>query len=476
MASRPGEVPAGAAADGLSVATAHFYARVYGVAKAGCMDELRRARCGEEEAEDIFAETFERIMGKLDPPSEGFGPAQTVRLLKKACRQRLIDEHRHRGALGVVPLSEASDRLDETAETPQELAEEREAIAIGREAISALPERDRQLFLQRHRLDLSPEEILRRHPGLSRRTYRKIMQRANARALDAFEQIRSGERCAEMRAERLRRYVAEEASEDELRLIGAHLRRCHACRLAVARMRGHLHGVAAGLAFSAGQARDGTLVDHLARLLEVAGNGGEAALDATRAARERLREIAIRVATGLPGQGGEGAAGQIAGISGAKAASVCAGAVAAGCLAAGVVPGVGGLEEAGSKQGTRPAGSTSSGQSLPVRHSPARASTAGSRSSRGDRAKTSSKRPTGQDKHSTPPPSASARSTHPTISGQQTGTEFGAEAAGTATPVPRFSDGSAGSSGASSGQGTASGSDSTGSSGGGSAGGSEFGL
>lgn len=468
MASHPREVPAGAGADGLSVATAHFYARVYGAAKAGCIDELRRARCGEEEAEDIFADTFERIMGKLDPPSEGFGPAQTVRLLKKACRQRLIDEHRHRGALGVVPLSDASDRLDETAGTPQEVAEEREAIAIGREAISSLPERDRQLFLQRHRLGLSPEEILRRHPGLSRRTYRKVMQRANARALDAFEQIRSGERCAEMRDERLRRYVAEEAGEDELRVIRAHLRRCHACRLAVARMRGHLHGIAAGLALPAGHARDGAPGDHLVRLLDAAGNGGEGVLDATRAARERLRELAIRVATGMPGQGGEGAVGQVAGISGAKAASVCAGAVAAGCLAASVVPGVGGLEGVGGEQGPHPAGSTRSAESSSARRLPAaRASASGSRSPQKASTATSTKGRAGKATRSERPAPPNARSTRPTISGQQTGAELGAEADGAGIPVPTFSDGSAGSSDASSGEGTTSGSGRSG---------SEFGL
>jgi Putative zinc-finger len=51
-----------------------------------------------------------------------------------------------------------------------------------------------------------------------------------------------------MRGGQLRRYVAEEASETELRAIRAHLLHCRACGLEVARMRGHLHEVATGLA------------------------------------------------------------------------------------------------------------------------------------------------------------------------------------------------------------------------------------
>ena len=67
----------------LSVETAHYYARLYTAARASCLGELRRAGCSEEEAEDIFAATIERIMRKLDPPREGFAAAQTVALLRQ---------------------------------------------------------------------------------------------------------------------------------------------------------------------------------------------------------------------------------------------------------------------------------------------------------------------------------------------------------------------------------------------------------
>jgi RNA polymerase sigma factor (sigma-70 family) len=486
MASRPHEGPASAEDGRLSVETAHYYARIYGPARAGCLGELRRAGCSEEEAEDIFAATFERIMRKRDPAREGFGPAQTVALLKKACRQKLIDERRHRGVLQIVPLGDASNRPDRTSEDPAEAAAEREAASIAREAISSLPERDRALFFQRHQLGLSPEEIMRRNPGLSRRTYRKIIQRANARALEAFEEIGSGARCAEMRREQLRRYVAEEAREEEIRLIGAHLRRCRGCRLEVARLRGHLHELATGLAalLTLGHARGGLLGDVPARLLDAAGRGGEALAGATQAARERLRELVLRAALSSS-SGGESAAGQLTGIAGTKVASVCVtGAITASCLAAGVVPGVGGLGLAGSQQGHR-GSSESTGRTEPAMSrslssqlkTPAIAG-AGASEPRSEKAAASDEgRSTHQDrkKRRYSPEAKADYSSRPTISGRQVGTELGAEATGTARPVPSL--GASGEAGTSTGQGEVSPSrGSDGSRDGGLAAAAEFGL
>lgn len=245
-------------------------------------------------------------------------------------------------------------------------------------------------------------------------------------------------------------------------------------------MRGHLHEVATGLAalLTDGQVRGGSLGDLPARLLDVAGHSGETLAGATRAARERLRDLAIRAATALPGSGGESAAGQIAGISGAKAASICAaGAITAGCLAAGVVPGVGGLEVASPKQSPRPPASTRSGESPPVLHSLADGSPfSGSSASRQSSTRTSSEGRTERRTRAARSSSSAARSARPTISGRQTGTEFGAEAAGVGVPAPTFSSGSSGSSGTSSGEGAASRSGSDGSNSGESKSEPEFGL
>jgi DNA-directed RNA polymerase specialized sigma24 family protein len=221
------------ASSGLSAEGTHFYARIYAAARAACLAELRRGGCGEADAEDIFATTLERVMRKFDSGGSAYGPAQTIALLKKACLHRLIDERRHCGVLRMVPLEEASAREGEEA-GPAQAAEKREAVAIAREAIASLSERDRALFFQRHHLGLTPQEILRRNPGLSLRTYRKVIGRANARAMRTFEEIKGGERCAHISGEHLRSFVAGEGTEKEFASVRRHLRHCGACRAEVA--------------------------------------------------------------------------------------------------------------------------------------------------------------------------------------------------------------------------------------------------
>lgn len=392
----------------LSVEAAHHFARVYGAARAGCLSELRHAGCPEEEAEEIFAATFERIMRRRDPPREGFSVAQTVALLKRACRQKLSDERHHRDVLKLVPLTEAASRPDPDTRPP-EIAERHEATEIAHEALSGIPERERRVFLQRHQLDLSPAEVLRRNPGLSSRTYRRLLQRARTRTREAFVQIAGGMRCAEMQGERLRRFADQEAGETEAREVRAHLRRCPACRLEVARLRGGLPGFVAGLPALLGLAR------------------------------ERLRELALRLAGGLPGSGGEGAAGQVAGISGAKALTACAtAATAAACLAAGVVPGVGGLGPPAVHRAERPAAKPRATHQEPAPSVVSPAPESGTpRSSREESA--AERRARARREGARSSASEPSQGGRPTISGAQTGAEFGAEAEGAGTPVPSYS-------------------------------------
>jgi DNA-directed RNA polymerase specialized sigma24 family protein len=329
----------------LSEEAFQFYRLAYGPARAGCLNQLRTEGCSEEEAEEIFAATFERVMQTVDPIARQFAVPQMVNLLKTSCHRRLIDEHRHQGILHKVPLADAGSLADEGSETPVEMAESRETVAIGREAVASLAERDRKIFIQRHQLDLGPDEILANFPGLSRRTYRKIMQRANARVLCAFEEIDSGARCRDMERNHLQRFVSNAASSEEAGVVEAHLEHCRACQQTVARMRGYLYDVASGLGIAAGASaaingHANVLVDATGRFL----NAGQAPSEATRGLRERFREQVIKLATSMPGSGGDAAAGQIVGVSSAKLiAGACVtggGLVAAGatCLVLGVSP------------------------------------------------------------------------------------------------------------------------------------------
>ncbi len=321
-----------------------FYGRAYGPARAGCLNQLRTEGCSEEEAEEIFAATFERVMQTVDPIARQFAVPQMVNLLKTACPRRLIDERRHQRVLHKVPLADAGSVADEGSETPVELAESRETVAIGREAVASLSERDRKIFIQRHQLDLEPDEILANFPGLSRRTYRKIIQRANARVLRAFEEIDSGARCKDMERNHLQRFVSNAASSEEAMVVEAHLAHCRACRQTAARMRDYLYDVASGLGIAAGASA--ALNGHASVLVDATGRflgAGQAPPEATRGLRERFREQLIKLATSMPGSGGDAAAGQAIGVSSAKlvaGACITGGGVAAGaaCLVLGVSP------------------------------------------------------------------------------------------------------------------------------------------
>ncbi len=360
----PRRRPAPAGERRLSLAEAQFYASVYDPARRGSLAELRRRGCEEHEAEELFAAAYARVMESVDPIERRFSAPQMVRFVKRACTRRLIDERRRERR--DRPEEEARDsRAESPAEAPAEAAEEREAVAIGREALAMLPERDRLIFTWRHLQELAPEEILARMPGLGMRTYRKVLQRANARVLEAYRRIEAGERCAEMRAGPLRRRVTGESPPAELRAVEAHLAHCRACRQSCARMRGYLLDVASG-ALLASSLASGI---PSARLLELASRGARALGEASRSARERLREALLRLFGSLHGPGADAGVSQALGAGSWRIASVCGAGLAAGaCVAAGALPGIGGVGLA-SRHHDRPA--------PPVRTKPATASRIG---------------------------------------------------------------------------------------------------
>jgi len=440
----------GAGTRTLSVAEAQFYARVYDPARKGSLAELRRRGCDEQEAEDLFSAAYAAVMESVDPIERCFSARQMVQLVKRACWRRLIDERR-RLVLREEPGAKPRPlRRESPAETPPELAEEREAVAIGREAMATLPERDRIVFLRRHLLGMLPEEILAETPGLSRRTYRKVIQRANARVREAFERIEAGERCAEIERGLLARYVLGESPPDERRAVEAHLAHCSACRQARARMRGHLIDVASGvmLASSLGAGHPGAGVLHV-QLLELASQGAQALGGATRAARERLREALLRLAGALPGPGTDAGVSQALGASSWRIASACTTAVAAGaCVAAGVVPGIGGVGLSGNHARHRHA-------EVPAKQARAESPPAAGRSEYAAPARTtpgseeaSSEAPikhTAKAKRQTASSSREEAATATPASGRQVGTEFGFES-GQSSPSSGTSESSSGSS------------------------------
>lgn len=434
----------------LSVAEARFYAAVFSSARKGSLSELRRKRCNEEEAEEIFTAAFERVMETVDPIAREFSEAQMVSYVKRACWFRLLDERRRRGLRTEIGLSTIRSLSDTSTPGPEEVAEERETVAIGREAMQMLCERDRLIFRQRHQMNLSPEEILQNTPGLSRRSYRKIIQRANSRVLDAFAQIQGGERCEEMRASILRRYIAEESPDAERRAVEAHLAHCRACRQSQAQMRGYLADVAGSLLIASSLAeptRNAKLGDAATNLLQLGSHAAHALGEAGRGARERVRETLLRIAVGLQGSGADASAGQALSAPSVKFASACAGLAAGACLAAGVVPGVGGIGSLGQQsQAKGPPARSASHLAPPSEPQPALIDTgprppAMAPKSGKERNPSTHERAREAARQVTEPSTAqpaSPVSNSPSdarVSGKQTGTEVGAESGGQPLPV-----------------------------------------
>jgi RNA polymerase sigma factor (sigma-70 family) len=155
-----------------------FFDRIYEAARAGCLNALRGAGCNEEEATEIFAAAIERVMSTVDPIARRFAEPQMVVYLKNACWNRLVDGHRHGTVLQEVALSEP-DLADGAGERVDELVARRELIGAIGDAILSLSPRDRLVFRLRHLRGLSPADIQARL-GLTERTYRKVIQRANA--------------------------------------------------------------------------------------------------------------------------------------------------------------------------------------------------------------------------------------------------------------------------------------------------------
>jgi RNA polymerase sigma factor (sigma-70 family) len=336
---RPPSAPAGRRR--LSVEEARFYAKVYDSARRGSVNELRQKGCSEEEAEEFFATAFGKVMERVNPIEREFKEPQMVDFIKRASWTCMIDERRRRGQRPEIELGQVRSLSDATAESPDEAAEEREAVAIGREALEMLSERDRLIFRQRHQMNLSPEEILENMPGLSLRTYRKVIGRANARVLDAFERIEGGARCEEMEAGLLRRYVGGESSAAEQSSVQAHLAHCRSCQKAQARMKGYLLDVASSFVALSSLAN---LLGHASSRLPGLASDGSALSGASRGLRDRARDLLIRIAGLMPGSGSDATVGQAFTAPWVKIAAACTSGIAVGgCVAAGVVPGIGGV-------------------------------------------------------------------------------------------------------------------------------------
>lgn len=174
--------------------------------------------------------TCEHVMRAVDPIARDFDPGQMVNLMKLACRRRLIDDRRHRRILSEVCLDNAGPLADSSTAGPSESVDDRETVDIAVEAIASLPALDRDVFRQRHLEGLTPLEIRLQNPGMTPRSYRRVIERANSTAMEFFDEIESGARCVEMRQRLLPLERRGAATPEVVRLVEIHRQHCRICR------------------------------------------------------------------------------------------------------------------------------------------------------------------------------------------------------------------------------------------------------
>jgi len=125
-------------------------------------------------------------MSKVDPVARDFSLGELISYLKVACHRRLIDEVRKRKPIAPVGLDAMPSLSDPTVAQPEEDVLDREEACRARAAITSLPERQFYVFTQRYVLGRTPAEIVRGDPTLTERSYRRLIEKANARLRDAL--------------------------------------------------------------------------------------------------------------------------------------------------------------------------------------------------------------------------------------------------------------------------------------------------
>lgn len=423
----------------LSPRAAAFYDAVWDSARRGCLGLLRQCGASEGEAEEVFAEVFTIVMSRVDPVKREFAEAQMVNLLKVSCRRRWIDERRHRAVLREVALTDAESIGDSRQEDPDELVERIEEIEVGKEAVLSLPERDQKVFRLRYQLDLSPDEIQERLPGLSARAYRRTIQRASARVLSAYERIEKGERCEELQTGLLKKFVVGDAPAPEVVAVEAHLRHCRSCQIACQQMHEHLRDVGSSLAIVVGAA-GGSSAPTTSEITHQLVGQADSIGSTTQGVRDRFRDLLLRIPGVGPGGGGEAPLGQVIGVSGKLVAACAGGAAAAACTAALVVPTLDVFPSKTADPGQAPVSRPPAAASLPddeaeplrraIGDAPDKRKVERSTSSQEERARSQTRETWTSKRGPVPKPRSKAIS-----SGQETGTELGLEANGTGSPV-----------------------------------------
>jgi RNA polymerase sigma factor (sigma-70 family) len=318
-----------------------------------------RSAFSDDEIDDIYAAAWLGTLRTLERRQAELSDEQIRKYLLAAVANQASKELRRRKRRPTAPL-EIADPVADDAGAPDERALGAERSRMARDLLASLPPRRRAVMLLRYGWGLEPRQVCEL-VKLSPRAYRKEITRGVDELTERMRRLERGEWCAE-RAEVLKAYAAGLAGVEERLQAEAHLGHCRACADLVARVRGRLHELGAGLALSAALFEHHGAPSIPARISELGERIRDGLLSVLSRAPEGLQESVGSVV-------GSGGARGIASASGAsliakltqlgtvgKVAVAClaGGAAATACVSTGAIPGLGPAGAAGDRERAAP--------------------------------------------------------------------------------------------------------------------------
>jgi RNA polymerase sigma factor (sigma-70 family) len=149
---------------------------------------LSRQAASRQDAEDLLLEVF--LSASKEAMLEELSEERQLAWLRRVARNKLVDYYRHQRLINWLPLTQASELVDERL-TPEEQTEQQEEYARLLQALKRLSPDQQEVIRLRYGYELRFAEIagmLERSEG----TVRKMLTRALRQLRVSYEQLERG--------------------------------------------------------------------------------------------------------------------------------------------------------------------------------------------------------------------------------------------------------------------------------------------
>jgi RNA polymerase sigma factor (sigma-70 family) len=269
-------------------------------------------RCGwldRDEREEAFHDAYAVVLekerdGALD--LDVMAAAQVRAFLTQTAIHKGLDEGKRAHRKRSLPIGDRELSEPDAGRAPDEVAAADLESARVREIVGELSERRQAIVKLRYFFDRSPQEI-QRCLGLSERSYRRELERAQRHILQRYELVREGSFC-ESRRSLIRAFVMGIAGPDRAREAREHLASCPGCTAWAAELREVRRQAAALAPLPALVLPNGPLE----LLLDGLGGLRDQLLDAGAGVKQQAASVATRVDQATAGYASSARPGAVA--------------------------------------------------------------------------------------------------------------------------------------------------------------------